>query len=45
VVTIANCLNGYFVGEKVCMAEEFLRRQDRGAVAVWAATSLGYPSD
>jgi hypothetical protein len=44
-VTIANCLNGYFVGERVCMAEEFLRLQDRGAVAVWAATSLGYPSD
>jgi len=44
VVTIANCLNGYFAGKNVSMAEEFLLRDDRGAVAVWAASGLGYPS-
>ena len=27
------------------MAEEFLRQQRKGAVAVWAPTSLGFPSD
>ncbi len=44
VVAIANCLNGYFAGKKVSMAEEFLQRPDKGAVAVWASTSLGYSS-
>jgi len=44
VVTVANCLNGYFVGKNVSMAEEFLRRNHRGAVAVWAATGMGYSS-
>lgn len=44
VVTIANCLNGYFAGKNVSMAEEFLLRDDKGAAAVWAATGLGYPS-
>jgi len=46
VVTIANCLNGFFTGPQpqVAMAEEFLRLQDKGAVAVWAPTGLGYPS-
>ena len=44
VVTVANCLNGFFAGKSDSMAEAFLRRPDKGAVAVWAATSLGYPS-
>jgi hypothetical protein len=44
VVTIANCLNGYFAGKNVSLAEEFMLREDRGAVAVWAASGLGYPS-
>jgi len=45
VVTAADCLNGYFVHtSRSCMAEEFLLLEDKGAVAVWAATSLGYPS-
>jgi hypothetical protein len=44
VVTVANCLNGFFPGPKalVSVAEEFLRLPGRGAVAVWAPTSLGY---
>jgi hypothetical protein len=42
VVTIADCLNGDFVGNQTSIAEEFLRRSNKGAVAVWAATSLGY---
>jgi hypothetical protein len=45
VVTIGNCLNGFFVGRaKPSMAEEFLKRSDRGAVAVWAPTGLGFNS-
>ncbi|MCP4514996.1 MAG: hypothetical protein GY824_07190, partial [Delftia sp.] len=44
VVTIANCLNGYFAGKNVSLAEEFMRRDDRGAAAVWAASGLGYSS-
>jgi len=44
VVTVANCLNGFFVGTTTSMAEEFLRLPDKGAVAVWAPTGLGYPS-
>jgi hypothetical protein len=43
-VTAANCLNGYFTGSKISMADEFLRLKNKGAVAVWAATSLGYAS-
>ncbi|MDY7077081.1 MAG: C25 family cysteine peptidase [Chloroflexota bacterium] len=45
-VMAANCLNGFFTGPKtqVSLAEEFLRLQDRGAVAAWAPTGLGYPS-
>jgi len=45
VVTLADCLNGYFVGTTTSMAEEFLRLSNRRAVAIWASTSLGYPSD
>jgi len=46
VVTIANCLNGFFTGPQteVSTAEAFLRLKDRGAVAVWASTGLGYAS-
>jgi hypothetical protein len=44
VVSVANCLNGYFAGKNVSMAEEFLLRDDRGAAAVWAPSGLGYPS-
>jgi hypothetical protein len=44
VATMADCLGGYFVGPSISMAEEFQRLQDRGAVAVWAATSLGTPA-
>ncbi|MBF8264795.1 MAG: hypothetical protein HW384_659, partial [Dehalococcoidia bacterium] len=46
VVTAANCLNGFFSGPKtqISIAEEFQRVQDRGAVAVWAATALSYTS-
>lgn len=46
VVTVANCLNGFFTLEqtKVSLAEELQRRADTGAIAVWAATGLDYPS-
>jgi len=44
VVSIANCANGYFAGPELSMAEEFLRLEDRGAVAVWAPTGFSYPS-
>ncbi|MBI2471529.1 MAG: hypothetical protein HYV59_09850 [Planctomycetes bacterium] len=46
VVTVANCLNGFFPGykTKVSMAEQFQRLQNRGAVAVWAPTGLSYSS-
>jgi hypothetical protein len=44
VVTLADCLNGYFVGTETSMAEQFLWLQDKGAVAIWAPTGLGYPS-
>ena len=46
VVTVANCLNGFFVARaaKPCLAEIFLRNSGGGAVAVWAPTSLGFPS-
>jgi hypothetical protein len=43
VVTIADCLNGDFTGDEISIAEEFLRRSNKGAVAVWAETGLGYP--
>jgi hypothetical protein len=44
VVTAADCLNGFFIGSSISMAERFIQRPDRGAVAVWADTSLNYPS-
>ncbi len=45
-VTIADCLNGFFTGLKpeVCIAEQFQRVKDKGAVAIWASTGLGYTS-
>jgi hypothetical protein len=44
VVTVANCLSGFFVGkDNASMAEAFLGLPDnKGAVAVWAPTGLGY---
>jgi hypothetical protein len=44
VVTMANCLNGFFTGPEASLAETFLQIKDKGAVAVWASTGLGYPS-
>lgn len=46
VITVANCLNGFFPGKKtqVSIAEQFQRLQNRGAVAVWAPTGLSYSS-
>lgn len=45
VVTVANCLNGYFVDRLTSIAEEFQRRPSAGAIAVWAPSSIGYPTD
>lgn len=49
VVTVANCLNGFFSSPfetetLIPVAEAFQRPQNGGAVAVWAPTGLGYPS-
>lgn len=46
VVTVADCLNGFFTGTKpqISVAEEFQRLRDKGAVAVWAPTALSYTS-
>lgn len=46
VVTVANCLNGFFSGPKsqTAVAEAFQRHNKGGAVAVWAPTGLNYPS-
>lgn len=44
VTTVANCLNGFFVGRTASMAETFLKSQNKGAVAVWAPTGLSYAS-
>jgi hypothetical protein len=43
VMTLANCLNGFFAGLKgeVSLAESFQRAEGKGAVAVFAPTSLG----
>lgn len=57
-VTVANCLNGFFVDSNYSeellpiryhdgsrsMAEEFLLIPDDGGIAVWAPSSLGYPT-
>jgi len=47
VVLVGNCLNGFFAGPSYnpSLAEVMVRRRDGGAVAMWAPTSLGYPSD
>jgi hypothetical protein len=45
VVTVANCLSGYFADKFTSVAEEFQRRPGAGAAAVWAPSSIGYPSD
>lgn len=46
IITVANCLNGFFAGphDKPALAETFLRHPTGGAVAMWAPTSLGYPT-
>jgi hypothetical protein len=44
VVTVANCLNGYFTSEFYSLAEEFQRNPDAGAIAIWAPSSIGYPT-
>jgi len=47
-VTTANCLNGFFshpyTSYAYSLAEEFLRVNNKGALAAWAPTGLGYPS-
>jgi hypothetical protein len=45
VVTVANCLSGYFADWSTSVAEEFQRRPGAGAAGVWAPSSIGYPSD
>ena len=44
VVTVGNCLNGYFAWKEVSTAEAFLRAPHRGAVAMWAPSGLDYPA-
>ncbi len=44
VVTVGNCLNGYFVWKTASTAEAFLRAPHRGAVAMWAPSGLDYPT-
>gem|GEM_PF-1467176 len=46
VVTIGNCLNGLFNANDAApaMAETWQRAANKGAVAVWAPTNIGYPS-
>ncbi|RME99733.1 MAG: hypothetical protein D6768_14385, partial [Chloroflexi bacterium] len=44
VVTIGNCLNGYFIHKiSRSMAETFLGEAGKGAAAVWAPTGTGRP--
>jgi hypothetical protein len=46
IVTVANCLNGYFADEqnRVSVAEAFQRQRTGGAIAILAPTSFGFPS-
>ncbi|OOP54933.1 MAG: hypothetical protein AYP45_17660, partial [Candidatus Brocadia carolinensis] len=46
VVTVADCLNGFFTGTKpqVSIAEQFQRLPGKSAVAVWSPTALSYTS-
>ncbi|MBI1295545.1 hypothetical protein GC175_11375 [bacterium] len=45
-VTVANCVNGFFAGrgDQVSMAEAFQRNPNSGAIAVWAPTGFSYPA-
>jgi len=44
---ILNCFSGMFseLTDDYCMAEEFMRQQDRGAVMCAAPSASGYPSE
>ena len=45
IVTIGNCLSGFFVGKSnPSMAEAFMQLPNKGAVAVWAPSGVGYPA-
>lgn len=53
-VVALNCLNGFFSlalspwqpsMDHISLAEEFLRQDNKGAIAVFASTGLGYPSE
>jgi hypothetical protein len=44
VVTVANCLNGFFAGPQASLAETLLLQPGGGAAAVWAPGSVGYPA-
>lgn len=46
VITVGNCLNGFFAGPKTAaaLAEVLQRTPERGAVAIWAPSGLGYPT-
>ena len=44
-VTVGDCLNGYFVTPTDrSLSEEFVREANKGAVAVWSPSWLGYSS-
>jgi hypothetical protein len=46
-VMALNCLNGFFPNflDQYSLAEEFVRAQNKGAIACLASTSLGYTSE
>ncbi len=46
-VMIMNCLSGYFPHwqDRYSLAEEFVRAPNKGAIACFASTSSGYPSE
>lgn len=46
VITVGNCLNGFFAGPKdaAALAEVLQRQPNGGAVALWAPSGLGYPT-
>lgn len=46
-VMALNCLNGYFPNwaDDYSLAEDFLRVDNKGAIACFAPTALGYPSE
>ncbi|MCB0061505.1 MAG: Ig-like domain-containing protein [Caldilineaceae bacterium] len=45
IITVANCLNGFFAGphDRPALAELLQRHTNGGAVAVWAPTGWGFP--